>query len=365
MNTHEYQAKTLLQKYGIPTPPFEVVSSREEAEAALLKLGIEEGVVKVQVHAGGRGKAGGVKLGKILPLVDEMLGMRIQNQQTGAKGVIANQLLITPAVDIAKEYYLAAVIDRERAEPILMASKEGGMEIEENPDRIVKVSFDEVEKLVALMEWDDQGREIAQNLAKAFLECDGSLLEINPLVLTKEGELLAVDAKFSIDDNALFRHPDIAKWYDPTQSTEGEVMAKEYDLAYIGLEGEIGCLVNGAGLAMATMDIIHFYGGKPANFLDVGGGATKEQVAHGFKIILSDPSVKSIFVNIFGGIMDCGVLAEGIVAASKEGVHVPLVVRMEGTNVEIGKKILKESGLDIITADTMADGAIKAVKWQS
>ncbi len=385
MNSHEYQAKILLSHYGIPTPRFAVASNEAEVVAAIRDLGISEGVIKVQIHAGGRGKALGVKFGKnveeLLSLAKQMIGMRITNNQTGPKGVIAEKVLIAPTVRIKKEYYIAAIIDRKTAQPIIMASPEGGMEIEEiaekQPERIIKIPIQLSGKIrryhlirfVKFMGWSGdlakQGMALAATLARAFLESDGSLLEINPLALTAEGEIVAVDAKFAVDDNALFRQPEIAKWYDPTQSTQGEVMAKEYDLAYIGLDGDIGCLVNGAGLAMATMDIIHHYGGRPANFLDVGGGATKEQVAHGFKIILSDPNVKSIFVNIFGGIMDCGVLAQGIVAASKEGVPVPLIVRMEGTNVEIGKKILAESGLGIITADDMADGAQKAVKWES
>lgn len=305
--------------------------------------------------------------------------MKIVNNQTGPQGVVAQKILITPPVKIQKEYYLAATIDRSKARPILIASAEGGMEIEEialkKPDRILKIPIGlngkvrsyHLLELVKFMGWEKeigkQGKELASNLAKCFIECDASLIEINPLCLDETGNLLAIDAKFSLDDNALYRQPAIAQWYDPSQSTENEVMAKAYDLAYIGLNGEIGCLVNGAGLAMATMDIIQHYGGNPANFLDVGGGATKEEVAHGFKIILIDPKVSSIFVNIFGGIMDCGVLAEGIVAASKEdSVKVPLIVRMEGTNVEKGKEILRKSGLNIITADTMAEGAIKAVE---
>ncbi|MCH9625454.1 MAG: Succinate--CoA ligase [ADP-forming] subunit beta [Chlamydiales bacterium] len=385
MNIHEYQAKNLLQKYGIAVPAFAVASNEEEVLQAIKELGLNEAVIKVQIHAGGRGKAGGVKFAKnpeeIVRLASELIGMKIVNNQTGSQGVVAHKVLIAAPVAIKKEYYLAAAIDRAHAVPIIIASPEGGMEIEEiahkTPEKILKlpIGFDgkvrryHLLELAKFMGWEGdlfkQGAALVANLAKVFTDTDADLLEINPLCLTEEGQLTAVDAKLSIDDNALYRQPAIAQWYDPSQSTQNEVMAKEYDLAYIGLEGEIGCLVNGAGLAMATMDIIHHYGGNPANFLDVGGGATKEEVAHGFKIILLDPRVKSIFVNIFGGIMDCGVLAHGIVAASQElegGLSVPLVVRMEGTNVDIGKKILEESGLNIITAGTMDEGAIQAVK---
>lgn len=383
MYIHEYQAKNLLLKNDIPVPPFAVASNEEEVQKAITELGLQEGVIKVQIHAGGRGKAGGVKFAKnpeeIVRLAKELIGMKITNNQTGPAGVVAERVLISHPVSIKKEYYLAALIDRSRAQPILIASPEGGMEIEEiavkSPERILKIPFGfdgkvygfHLLELVKFMGWSGdlakEGMKLARNLARTFIENDASLLEINPLVLTNEGKLFAIDAKFSIDDNALYRQPAIAQWYDPTQQTPNEVLAKEYDLAYIGLDGEIGCLVNGAGLAMATMDIIHHYGGRPANFLDVGGGASKEVVAHGFKIILLDPKVKAVFVNIFGGIMQCDVLAQGIVEASRnEKVGIPLIVRMEGTNVEIGKKILKESGLNIITADTMADGAMKAVK---
>ncbi len=383
MNIHEFQAKKLLVKYGIPVPPFAIASNAEEVKAAIKELKTDEAVVKVQIHAGGRGKAGGVKFAKspeeIERVSSELIGMKIVNNQTGPLGVVANSVLIAPPVSIKKEYYLAATIDRSMGLPILIASQEGGMEIEEiaetNPERILKVTFGidgtvkryHLQNIAKFMGWSGElakeGMRLVANLAKAFIETDAALLEINPLVVTEEGKLSAIDAKFTVDDNALYRQPEIAGWYDPSQQTPNEVMAKEYDLAYIGLDGEIGCLVNGAGLAMATMDIIHHYGGEPANFLDVGGGASKEVVAHGFKIILLDPKVKAIFVNIFGGIMDCGVLAHGIVEASKiDRVRVPLIVRMEGTNVDIGKKVLKESGLNIITVDTMANGAIKAVE---
>lgn len=386
MNIHEYEAKNLLSRYGVPVPPYGVADNSEEVVEKVKELGLTEAVVKVQIHAGGRGKAGGVKFAKnpeeIVRIAGQLMGMKIVNNQTGPGGVVAKKVIFYAPVKIQKEYYLAATIDRSKGIPILIASPEGGMEIEEiahdKPDRILKVPIGidgrvhsyQLLEVAKFMGWEGgvrkEGMSLVANVAKAFIANDASLIEINPLVLTEEGDLVAVDAKISIDDNALYRQPALAQWYDPSQSTPQEVMAKEFDLAYIGLEGEIGCLVNGAGLAMATMDIIHHYGGSPANFLDVGGGATEEEVAHGFKIILLDPKVKAIFVNIFGGIMDCGVLAQGIVhACKKDPLRVPLVVRMEGTNVDVGKKILKESGLAIITADTMADGAEKAIQAAS
>ena len=382
MNIHEYQAKEILAGYGIPIPPFGVASKHHEIESIIHRLGLKEAVIKIQVHAGGRGKAGGVKFAKtpeeILSVATHLLGMKMVNNQTGKEGVIAHKVLISKPLDIKKEYYLGAIVDRGRAEPILIASTEGGMEIEEvaakHPEKILtlpigldgKVKPFHLLRLVNFMGWEGekakQGKEIAVGVARAFIESDGSLLEINPLVEDPKGHLWALDAKLSLDDNALFRHPELAALYDPTQQSKNEVMAKEFDLAYIALDGNIGCMVNGAGLAMATMDIIHYYGGKPANFLDVGGGASKEKVAEGFKIILRDPQVKAILVNIFGGIMNCATLAEGIIdAASELSLHVPLVVRMEGTHVEQGKKLLQESGLPITTADTLEEAAKKSV----
>jgi len=383
MNIHEYQAKILLVKYGIPVPPYGVAISQQEALQTIEEMGLSEGVIKVQIHAGGRGEAGGVKIGhsaeELVKLAGEMIGMKIVNKQTGPKGVIANKILISALVPIQKEYYIAATLDRSEAKPILIASPEGGVHIEEvaerTPERILKVPIQldgrvrsyHLLEIAKFLGWEGdvrkEGMQLIANMARAFIENDSTLLEINPLVLTKEGHLTALDAKFSVDDSALYRQPAIAQWYDASQYSPNEAIAKEQDLAYIGLDGNIGCLVNGAGLAMATMDIIKHHGGTPANFLDVGGGATKEEIAHGFKIILLDPAVKSIFVNIFGGIMDCGLLAQGLVEACKQDpLRVPLVVRMEGTNVDLGKKILKDSGLNIITADTMSDGAIKAVQ---
>ncbi|MCH9610739.1 MAG: Succinate--CoA ligase [ADP-forming] subunit beta [Chlamydiales bacterium] len=376
MNFHEYQAKELLLEYGLPIPDFFVASTVDEVEK---NLSFEEAVVKVQVHAGGRGKAGGVKFGKsreeIVEHAKNLIGMNLVTKQTGKAGINVEKVLIADPVTIEKEYYVAALIDRSLGQPILMISPDGGMEIEESdPAKILQLPFSNDGKLrryqlIELTKWmgwsgdiAKQGAKIFSAIAKAFIESDASLIEINPLVLTKEEQLSCIDAKVSVDDDALFRHK-FDHLYDPSQQDPKEVEAKKHDLAYIGLDGTIGCLVNGAGLAMATMDIIHYYGGEPANFLDVGGGATEEQVAKGFQIILSDPNVKTIFVNIFGGIMDCGVLAKGIVHATKEmHLKVPLVVRMEGTNVEVGRKVLAESGLNIVTADTMAEGAIKAVE---
>lgn len=382
MNIHEYQAKKILQKYRIPVPDYGVASNQEEAAKVIDDLQLTEAVVKVQVHAGGRGKAGGVKFAKskedILQMVKRLIGLRIVNNQTGPEGVAAHQVLISRPVDIAKEYYLAAIIDRERAVPMMIASPEGGMEIEEiaatMPERILKLPIPidgtirtyEAMKIAKFMGWKgaqiNEGLAIISGLAKAFKETDATLLEINPLVLTNEGHLCALDAKLSVDDSALFRQKEIASFYDPTQDSSREVMAREFDLAYVALDGNIGCMVNGAGLAMATLDIIHYFGGAPSNFLDVGGGATKEKVAEGFKIILSDPKVKATLINIFGGIMNCATLAEGIISAAAElHIKVPIVVRMEGTNVEKGKFLLQQSGLNITTADDFADAAQKAV----
>ncbi|PWU15035.1 MAG: ADP-forming succinate--CoA ligase subunit beta [Chlamydiae bacterium] len=383
MNTHEYQAKDLLTSYKIPIPRFGVASSIEGVEAVLRDLSLEEAVIKIQVHAGGRGKAGGVKIAQglqeILKTAQKLIGMKMVNNQTGPQGVIAHQVLISELIAIKKEYYLSVVIDRERSQVVLIASAEGGVEIEEialkNPEKILTIPiglsgilrpFQKLQ-LIKFMQWKaemaKQGAQIAQSLVQAFMDTDASLLEINPLVSDQSNQLWALDAKLVVDDNALFRQQKIADFYDPSQAIPNEVRAKEHDLAYIALEGNIGCMVNGAGLAMATMDIIQYYGGKPANFLDVGGGASKEKVAEGFKIILSDPNVKAILVNIFGGIMNCATLAEGIIAAVKEiKIHVPLVVRMEGTNVEEGRRLLEHSRLAIITVDGLANAAKKVVE---
>lgn len=383
MNLHEYQTKLILMGEGVPVPPFGVAASCKEVEKIIRDLHLKEGVIKIQVHAGGRGKAGGVKFGKtseeILKLASELIGMKMVNNQTGPEGVIAHQVLVASPLKISKEYYLGAIIDREKAKPILIASPEGGMDIEEiakkYPEKILTlpIALDgsmkpyHLLRLAKFMGWtglaQDEGVKIAQAVAKVLIQKDGSLLEINPLVQDEDGHLWALDAKLSIDDNALFRQQAIAEMFDPTQQSKNEVAAKEHDLSYIALNGDIGCMVNGAGLAMATMDIIQYAGGKPANFLDVGGSATAEKIAAGFQILVSDSNVKAILVNIFGGIMSCATIAEGILTALKQKpLSIPLVVRMEGTNVEEGKKMLRESGFKIITADHLAEAAATVVR---
>lgn len=363
-------------------PPYRVASNIDEARQAIDEMAITSGVVKIQVHAGGRGKAGGVKLGhspeELLTHCENLMGMKMVNHQTGPEGVIAHHVLIAPAASIKKEYYVGAVIDREHAQATLILSPDGGVDIEEvaekTPERILTlpIGFDgmvqpfQIRRICQFMGWKGatakSGAKVVCGLAKAFIESDASLLEINPLVETEEGEIEALDAKLSVDDNALFRQSQIADYYDASQGSQYEATAKEFDLAYIALDGEIGCMVNGAGLAMSTMDIIHHYGGTPANFLDVGGGATEEKVAEGFKLILSDHKVKAILVNIFGGIMNCATIARGIIyAAEKVGIEVPLVVRLEGTNVEEGRSLLEGSGLNIISATSLADAAEKVV----
>lgn len=384
MDIHEYQAKIILKKYGIPIPEFAVFSSVEECKKQVEEMELEKAVLKIQVHAGGRGKGGGVKLCKtkdeILDQAKKLLGMKLVNNQTGKEGVVAHQVMISPILNFVKEFYLGVVIDRERAEAVLIASQSGGMDIEEiaekNPEKLLKLPLRlngllrsyELIKIAKFMGWEGQteveGKKIVQALVKAFYECDATLLEINPLAEAEDGSLFALDAKLSVDDNALYRQKVIATFYDKTQISPNDALAKEHDLAYVGLDGQIGCMVNGAGLAMATMDIIHLEGKEPANFLDVGGSATEEKVAEGFKIILQDKNVEAILVNIFGGIMNCATLAAGIIAAAKSvGLTVPLVVRMEGTNVEVGKKMLHDSFLNIIIADDLKDAAKKAASF--
>ncbi|MEC7838507.1 MAG: ADP-forming succinate--CoA ligase subunit beta [Chlamydiota bacterium] len=382
MNTHEYQAKLVLEKYGVKVPQFRVVTNMDEAKNAVDDMEISKAVVKVQVHAGGRGKAGGVKLAQtrdeIFEHVKNMLGMKIVNNQTGPEGVICHQVMITDLTDIKKEYYVGAIIDRANAVASLIVSPEGGMEIEEiaetMPEKIKTVAIGndgtlrgyQLVQIAKFMGWSGEtakkGKKMVAALAKAFIDTDASLLEINPLVETPDGDILAVDAKLSIDSNALYRQQQISAYYDPTQIPANEARAVEYGLEYIALDGDIGCMVNGAGLAMSTMDIIQHYGGKPANFLDVGGSADVEKVTEGFKIILSDPNVKAILVNIFGGIMNCATIGEAVETAVKQlGLKVPLVVRMEGTNMQQGKKILADSGLNITVADGLSDAAEKIV----
>lgn len=378
MHVHEFQAKDVLKKFNIPVPEYDVAANSNDVDAIIKKRGLQSAVIKIQVHAGGRGKAGGVKFAKtpeeIRSVAKSLIGMKMVNNQTGPAGVTAHQVLIAPPVDIEKEYYLGAVINRESKAPILIASPEGGMDIEEiaekTPEKILMLPIEldgsvrpyNILRLLNFMGWRGdlakQGKVMVQGLAKAFIEKDAELLEINPLILSKENTLLALDAKLSVDDNALFRQPDISNYFDPTQQSASEVTAREHDLAYIALDGTIGCMVNGAGLAMATMDIIQLCGGAPANFLDVGGGASREKISEGFRIILSDKSVKAILVNIFGGIMDCSLLAEGIVHAAKETqINVPLVVRMEGNNSVQGRKLLQSSGLAIFAVNDFAEAA--------
>jgi succinyl-CoA synthetase beta subunit len=390
MNIHEYQAKQILKKYNVKVPEGRLVEEGSDvagrAEKAAQDLQKERNnavwVVKAQIHAGGRGKAGGVKIAKDIATVkaaaQEIIGKTLVTPQTGAHGKKVHKVWIEEGSDIAKEFYLGAVIDRATSQVIMMASTEGGMEIEEvahkHPEKIIKVSIDpttgyqpfhgrKIAKALGLTA--DQTKEAVKffgGIYKCFLAEDCSQVEINPLILTKQGAMMALDAKMNFDDNALFRHPETVAMRDLLEENAQDVEASKYELAYIALEGNIGCLVNGAGLAMATMDIIKLHGGEPANFLDVGGGATKEKVAHAFKIILQDPTVKAILVNIFGGIMKCDVIAEGVIAAAKElELKVPLVVRLEGTNVEQGKEILAKSGLKITPADGLTDAAKKAV----
>ncbi|MDQ0899829.1 MULTISPECIES: ADP-forming succinate--CoA ligase subunit beta [unclassified Paenibacillus] len=382
MNIHEYQGKEVLRQYGVNVPNGKVAFTVDEAVEAAKELGTSVVVVKAQIHAGGRGKAGGVKVAKSLDEVrtyaSEILGKVLVTHQTGPEGKEVKRLLIEEGCDIKKEYYVGVVVDRTTGSVVLMASEEGGTEIEEvaehSPEKIFKEVVDPAIGLQAF-----QARRLAYSinipnelvnkavkfmlaLYKAFVEKDASIAEINPLVVTGSGDVMALDAKLNFDSNALFRHKDIVELRDLEEEDAKEIQASKYDLSYIALDGNIGCMVNGAGLAMATMDIIKHYGGDPANFLDVGGGATKEKVTEAFKIILSDEQVKGIFVNIFGGIMRCDVIADGVVAAARElGLSRPLVVRLEGTNVELGKKILNESGLNIVAADSMADGAQKIV----
>ncbi|MEY2494555.1 MAG: succinyl-CoA synthetase beta subunit [Verrucomicrobiota bacterium] len=389
MNIHEYQAKELLQKFGVATPPGKAAGSPAEAERAAKDLGGGELVVKAQIHAGGRGKGtftngfkGGVQLCKspeeVRDVAAKMLGQTLVTHQTGPSGKVVNTVLVAKSVNIAREIYFAILVDRGTAGPLIVASTEGGVEIEtvaaKTPEKIIRES---VHPLAGLQPF--QARKLAKQLGfessqikaaaqlfdgvyRTFIGLDCSMVEVNPLVVTNTGEVVALDAKFNFDDNALYRHPEVAALRDISEEDPREVEASKHDLNYIGLDGNIACLVNGAGLAMATMDIIKLNGMFPANFLDVGGGANKEKVTAAFKIILSDPAVKGILVNIFGGIMRCDIIAEGIVAAAKEvNLSVPLVVRLEGTNVEQGKAILANSGLAIVPANDLGDAAKKIV----
>src|SRR5213594_2790831 len=382
MNIHEYQAKEILRRFGIPVPRGRIASTAREVPAIARELG-GRCVVKAQIHAGGRGKAGGVKLAKDPEEAESkaaaILGKALVTHQTGPQGRVVKRVLVEEALHIDRELYLGMVLDRGAARVSVIASAEGGVEIEEvvrkNPDKILKEVIDPAVGLLAFqcrrlafalgLAQAQVGKLVAamQGLYCAFDETDCSLAEINPLVVTKEGEVIALDAKMNFDGNALFRQPEIVALRDLDEEDPREVEAGRYGLSYISLEGNIGCMVNGAGLAMGTMDIIKFYGGEPANFLDVGGGADKEKVAHAFKILLSDQRVRGVLINIFGGIMRCDVIAQGVVEAAREmSVQVPLVVRLQGTNVELGRKILSESGLSVIPADTMAEAAEKIVE---
>tara|TARA_Y100000588_G_scaffold203503_2_gene217304 strand:+ start:130 stop:1293 length:1164 start_codon:yes stop_codon:yes gene_type:complete len=382
MKVHEYQAKEILRARGVPVPRGHACFSVDEAIAAAADLGGDRWVVKAQIHAGGRGKGGGVKVVDSVEAVrqaaDDMLGMMLVTHQTGPEGQQVNRLLVEEGVDIARELYVGLVIDRSSQRVVVMASSEGGTEIEEvaatNPEKIFKKFVDpkfglteaEAVEMMGQLDLDStqaaEGARFLRLLFDAFWETDASLAEINPLVITADDQVIALDAKFNFDDNALFRHPEIVAMRDTDEEDPAELEASAVGLSYISLDGNIGCLVNGAGLAMATMDIIKLYGAEPANFLDVGGGATSDQVTEAFKIMLRNPELKAILVNIFGGIMRCDVVAEGLVqAASVVKLKIPLVVRLEGTNVEKGREILGKSGLDMITATTMADAAEKVV----
>ncbi|MFJ3055766.1 ADP-forming succinate--CoA ligase subunit beta [Herbaspirillum sp. NPDC087042] len=382
MKIHEYQGKEILRQFGVTVPRGIPCMSVDEVEAAAKELGGPVWVVKAQIHAGGRGKGGGVKVAKSIEQVKEyanqIMGMQLITHQTGAEGQKVRRLLIEEGADIKKELYVSLVTDRVSQKVVLMASSEGGMDIEEvahsNPEKIHNVIIDPIDGLTDAQADDvaakigvpaasiPAARQNLQGLYKAYWETDASLAEINPLILTGDGKVIALDAKFNFDSNALYRHPEIVAYRDLDEEDPAEVEASKFDLAYISLDGNIGCLVNGAGLAMATMDTIKLFGGEPANFLDVGGGATTEKVTEAFKIMLKNPELKAILVNIFGGIMRCDVIAEGVIAASKAvSLKVPLVVRMKGTNEDLGKKLLADSGLPIISADSMEEAAQKVV----
>jgi len=388
MNIHEYQAKELFDRFQVPSPKGKVASTAKEAHDAAKWLGVKNLVVKAQVHAGGRGKGvfkngfkGGVHLVESAEaardVASQMLGEVLVTKQTGDAGRLVRKVMIAESVAIRRELYLAILMDRETCQPVIVVSTEGGMDIEEvaanSPEKILREYVNplaglqayQVRKICHNLDLQTTARQFGRllhSLYKLFTECDCSMVEINPVVVTTDDHVYALDAKFNFDDNALYRHPEISAMRDKDEEDPREVAAAAHDLNYIGLDGNIACLVNGAGLAMATMDIIKHFGGDPANFLDVGGGASKEQVTAAFKIILGDPNVKGILINIFGGIMDCNIIAEGVIAAAKEtGLPIPLVVRLEGNNVELGKATLAASGLNIVAADTMEDAALKIV----
>ena len=386
MKIHEYQAKTILERHGVPVPRGEVTFNSGEASDIAKRLGTSSVVVKAQIHAGGRGKGGGIKVAKspddAATFAKDILGMTLVTHQTGPEGRVVGRILIEEGLQIQRELYLSLVLDRAAGKPVMMASAAGGMDIEEvaekTPEKIVKVY---IEPAVGLVPFEarqlgfaigldgaqvNKFVKVATALYGAFIATDASLVEINPLVVTASGDLLALDAKMNFDDNALYRHPDLKELRDTGEEDPLEIEASKFNLNYIHLDGNIGCMVNGAGLAMATMDIIKLAGGEPANFLDVGGGANAEQIRNAFKILMSDKKVKAVLINIFGGILRCDVLAQGVIAAVKElGVPVPIVIRMEGTNVEEGKRLLRESGMQLTTADSMDEAAKKVVELAS
>ena len=383
MKIHEHQGKDILRGFGVPVPRARVAYSVEEAEAAAVELGGSTVVVKAQIHAGGRGKGGGVKVVKgrdaARDAAKAILGMTLVTHQTGPDGRVVGRILVEEGLEIARELYLGLVIDRATERPILMVSPDGGVEIEkvaaETPDRIFKALIDPALGLQGYqarslafslgLTGDQIGKavKLMQAAYRAFVSADASLVEINPLIVTKAGDLIALDAKMTFDDNALYRHPDLKELRDLSEEEPLEIEASKFSLNYIKLDGTIGCMVNGAGLAMATMDIIKLAGGEPANFLDVGGGASADQIKNAFRILMSDTNVKAVLINIFGGILRCDILAQGLIAAVTDlGVRVPIVIRMEGTNVELGKKMLKESGLNFTTADTMSEAATTVVR---
>jgi succinyl-CoA synthetase beta subunit len=383
MKIHEHQGKDILKTFGVPVPRARVAYSVEEAEAAAVELGGGTVVVKAQIHAGGRGKGGGVKVVKgrdaARDAAKALLGMTLVTHQTGPEGRVVGRILVEEGLDIARELYLGLVIDRATERPILMASPDGGVEIEkvaeETPDRIFKALIDpalglqgyQARSLAFALELtgDQVGKavKLMQAVYRAFVSTDASLVEVNPLIVTKGGDIIALDAKMTFDDNALYRHPDIKELRDLSEEEPLEIEASKFSLNYIKLDGTVGCMVNGAGLAMATMDIIKLAGGEPANFLDVGGGASADQIKNAFRILMSDANVRAVLINIFGGILRCDILAQGLIAAVTDlGVRVPIVIRMEGTNVELGKKMLRESGLNFTTVDTMSEAATSVVR---
>lgn len=384
MHLHEYQAKDILSRYGIKTPPYFVVSSLNDGESVIQREHLQSGVVKAQVHSGGRGKHGGVIVAKnsdaLLDGVKRLLGMQFSSNQTSGEFLPVNQVLISPLVDIVAEFYLAITIDRKQKAPVIMLSPDGGVDIEEiaekHPDRLLilpitprwRVYQYQMRQMMKFMRWEGniakQAHALIPKLIQCFYDCDASLLEINPLVLTSNGDLVVLDAKMTVDDNALYRHENIANYYDPSQENERDVLARELGLSYVSLQGDIGCLVNGAGLAMSTMDILKLHGGAPANFLDIGGGASQTQIQSAVSLVLSDEQVKVLFINIFGGIIDCSLVASGLVRAIEESKkEVPIVIRLEGTNVDLGKEIMQRSGIPYEFTQSMDEGARLAVKW--